>query len=479
MAEQNMNKNQSRVSFGRESISFNVEAVTEKNVVDLVEKALQIHAANQIDIDYLYNYVKGRQPILKREKVVRPEINNKVVVNRALEIINFKVGYQVGEPVQYVNRTNEETINDDISFFNDLMHLEKKSSKDVSLVAWMMIAGIGYRLILPNRTPGDDDSELEILTLDPRYTFVAEKSNASNDKLFGCMIVADEDNKLVFCVYTKDRYYEIKDKQIVKNEAHILGDIPIIMYKPNMFCLGAFEPVIPLLDAINTTYSNAVDGIEQFVQSLMKFVNVDISEEDFQSLKELGAIKLRSSSNDPADVSYMNQPMSQADTLKLTSAMYQDVLTICMMPNRNGGTSTSDTGNAVIMRDGWESAEAFAKSVETFFKESEMDFLKIALRIVRTNNTKLNLRLKNIDIRFTRRNYENIASKAQVLTQMLASDKVHPLLAFTYSNMFSDPGVAYNMSKQYAEEQKTEALKELEAYEEGLAKPREGEEVNV
>jgi hypothetical protein len=35
------------------------------------------------------------------------------------------------------------------------------------------------------------------------------------------------------------------------------------------------------------------------------------------------------------------------------------------------------------------------------------------------------------------------------------------------------------MSKQYAEEQKTEALKELEAYEKGLSKPREGEKVNV
>lgn len=34
------------------------------------------------------------------------------------------------------------------------------------------------------------------------------------------------------------------------------------------------------------------------------------------------------------------------------------------MPNRNGNASTSDTGSAVIMRDGWSDAEARAKDSE-------------------------------------------------------------------------------------------------------------------
>ena len=51
------------------------------------------------------------------------------------------------------------------------------------------------------------------------------------------------------------------------------------------------------------------------------------------------------------------------------------------MPNRNGGTSTSDTGSAVIMRDGWSAAEARAKDSELMFKLSEKEFLKLVLRI--------------------------------------------------------------------------------------------------
>lgn len=70
--------------------------------------------------------------------------------------------------------------------------------------------------------------------------------------------------------------------------------------------------------------------------------------------------------------------------------MYQTVLTICGMPNRNGGSSTSDTGSAVIMRDGWSAAEARAKDSELMFKKSERTFLKLILNICKT--------LKGIDL---------------------------------------------------------------------------------
>ena len=39
--------------------------------------------------------------------------------------------------------------------------------------------------------------------------------------------------------------------------------------------------------------------------------------------------------------------------------------------------------------------------------------------------------------------------KAEVLTMLLNSDKVAPLLAFTHCGMFSDPQVAYKMSEEY------------------------------
>ena len=63
----------------------------------------------------------------------------------------------------------------------------------------------------------------------------------------------------------------------------------------------------------------------------------------------------------------------------------------------------------------------------------------------------MDLSVGDIDIRFTRRNYENILEKAQVLTMMLENDKVHPQLAFEHSGMFIDPDLAYTMSEEYYE----------------------------
>lgn len=53
-------------------------------------------------------------------------------------------------------------------------------------------------------------------------------------------------------------------------------------------------------------------------------------------------------------------------------------------------------------------------------------------------------------------------TKTQVLTTMLANDKIHPRLAFEHCGLFVDPELAYTQSMLYAEEREAELLKELE-----------------
>lgn len=451
-----------RTLFGRRVIYTDVAEVTAGNVIDVLQKALFIHLQNQADIDYLYRYYRGDQPILSREKDVRPEINNKIVENRANEIVSFKVGYLMGEPVQYVSRSDDEGIAKSVMQLNDYVLSEDKPAKDKELADWFHICGTSYRMILPDEMADaeEDEAPFEIFTLDPRFCFVVYSTALGNPPLMGVKYILKEDGTLVFSCYTQDHYYEVNNTwAILHSEPQYLG-IPIIEYPANKARLGAFEIVIPLLDAINTVESNRLDGVEQFVQALMLFHNVDISSEDFGKLKELGAIKFKDS--DPqtkAEIQYLTSEMNQAQTQTLVDSMYNTVLTICGMPNRNGGSSTSDTGSAVIMRDGWSAAEARAKDSELMFKRSEKEFLKLLLRICRDLGD-LTLKLSGLEIRFTRRNYENITEKANVLTMMLSNPKIAPVLAFTHSGLFSDPQLAYKMSMEYMEEQerKQEAI---------------------
>ena len=450
--------------FGRKKIFTDVTEITRDNVLNVLRKALITHWSNKADMEYLYAYYKGRQPILNRKKEVRPEIQNNVVENRANEIVSFKVGYLMGEPIQYVSRSDDKMVADKITTLNGYCLSEDKAAKDKELADWFHICGTAYRMVLPDSVfeKESDEAPFEIYTLDPRFAFVVYANSIGEPPVMGVKYIQRSDGVVVYSIYTKDRYFEVENQSmIVREEAQSLG-IPIIEYPANNARLGAFEIVLPLLDAINTVDSNRLDGVEQFVQALMLFHNVDISGDDFSKLRDEGAIK------------YLTSELNQSQTQTLVDHLYNTVLTICGMPNRNGGSSTSDTGSAVIMRDGWSAAEARAKDSELMFKLSEKEFLKLVLHIC-SDLSDLELKLSNVEVRFTRRNYENIAQKATVLTTMLSNPKIAPVLAFTHCGMFSDPQLAYRMSMDYAEEQEKKAAelasKQKEVHPDGKGNP--------
>lgn len=446
------------VPFGRLPIYSDYEVIDESNIVEVVANAMSTHLSNQQDIQYLLDYYKGKQPILQRHKDVRPEINNKVVENRAYEIVSFKVGYLMGQPIQYVKRSTGQD-DESIAELNEEMYLENKAVKDKELVWWSTICGTSYRMALPNPNDNEDEAPFNIYTLNPFNTFVVYWTGLGNKPVMSCNIIKKKDGNTEYYCYTDTMFYLLVNGILVRSEPHLIGYNPITEYPANFARLGAFEIVMELLDAINVVSSNRLDGIEQFVQALLVFVGAEIDDEKFGKLREQGGIMIP----DGTDIKYLIQELNQTQTQTLVDYMYQTVLTICGIPNRNGGQSTSDTGKATEIRDGWEAAENRAKDSEGLFIMSEKEFLKVIKRISSVYGRN-DFKLSTIDVRFTRRNYENIQEKSQVLTTMLNNDKIHPLLAFEHCGMFIDPQSAYDMSAEWervAVERQQEELNNL------------------
>lgn len=456
--------------FGRRMIMSDATEITRDNVADVLLKAMNTHAQNRAEIEYLWQYYRGNQPILCREKKIRPEINAHVLKNIANEIVSFKTGYLMGEPIAYVSCG--DNVGEEISQLNSYCRAEEKASKDKELADWMHICGTGFRMVFPDE---NNDAPFELYTLDPRNTFVVYSKELGNKPLMAVRYV-DSDNipdaPRTFSVYTKDRYFKISGTLsmlgVMEETPHILGNVPIIEYPLNMARMGAFEVVISLLDAINQTESDRVNSVEGFVQALMRFHNTDISSEDFDELREKGAIKYKDiEPGMKAEVDYIIAKLDQSGTQILVDDLYDSVLTICGMPNRN--TGNGDNGIAVIYRDGWSAAETRAKGTEEMFKKSERQMLKILLNICETYEN-MTLKVSDIDIRFTRRNYENILQKAQVLDMMLKNGQIDPKLAFQHCGMFADPDLAYSLSKIYVEET-ANASKDIPENDRGDASP--------
>lgn len=438
--------------FGRRVIYSSVSEVTRANVLDVLEKAMTIHKKNSDEIDYLYQYYKGNQPILQRVKTIRPEINNKIVENHALEIVDFKKGYVFGEPVQYVRRGESDGVSEKITQLNEFMFAEDKAARDKELAEWFYICGTSYRMILPDEII--DESPFEIDTLDPRYAFVVYNNGFGKKPLMGVKYIKTDDEKILYSIYTTTTYFEVEDDVITKEEAHVLGDIPIIEYPANSARLGAFEVVLDLLDALNNTVSNRMDGIEQFIQAFMKFVNCDIDEEQFLALKEMGAIKIKGEPGNPADVDIVSKELNQTQVQVTKDDIYQMILIICGMPDRNrANRTTGDTGQAVILRDGWGAAESRAKDTELVFKCSEKQFLRLALRIIKDTHG-LDLKLSEIDIKFTRNKTDSLLVKSQGLQNQLEAG-IHPQIAIAHCGLYSDPEQVYLDSQEYLKKWKT------------------------
>lgn len=446
---------------GRRRIFTDKKAITPENVVSVVETALGYHWKNAMEMQYLLDYFRGKQDIRLKEKQVRPEINNKVMVNRANEIVTFKTAYLLGEPVQYVSNGGKDSVSAKVNTLNEFMRAESKDTKDKEIADWMHICGVGVRMVLPDEEEEEEGSPVSIYTLDPREAFVIYHSGVGHKRLAGVLRQRDENGVWYSCVYTNKWYYELKNGKIEKQEARTVPYIPIVEYPNNESRMGAFEVVIPILNAINTIESNRVDSIQDFVNAYDVFQNCEIGDNEYKELSKGGmAIQIKGAPGMEAKVYRIASELNQTNTQTLVDDLYDTALTICGMPNRNGGSSTSDTGTAVIYRDGFAEAESRAKDTEKTFIRSERDFLRIVLYICRQTGD-LNLELKDIKPEFTRKNLSNIQSKAQVLAEMLNNSKIHPKLAFEYSGMFTDAEQAYRMSMAWYEEQQEKLTRSL------------------
>lgn len=442
--------------YGRTQIFTDEEEITRSNVVSVIQKAMNVHNKNRGEIEYLYKYYKGNQPILNRTKEVRPEICNKIVENWANEIVHFKVGYICGSPIQYVSGNSKDDISQKIDLLNKYMECRSKSTKDKDLFEWQFICGTSYMLGLP---ADDGDAPFDLYCPDPRYTGVIYRNDITKKPIANfTYTVKNENNAMIkeFTVYTEKKVFKLKGDEVVSEENHILGTLPIIEYPANTARLGAFETVLDLLNMINDIDSNRLDGVEQFIQSLMVVYNATLGDETGNSIREKGLVELKSVGENKADIKIITQELNQDQTQTLKKDIMQRVREIVGLPSQgDGSTGDSSNNGAMILKGGWENAETRAKETEIMYRESNQKFLKLILGICagyKEDNGGFSLDYRDVDVKFTRRNYENLQVKSQVLTTMLANEKIDPKLAFQASGLFTDPEEAYRISKKYYEE---------------------------
>lgn len=439
--------------YGRKMIISKRKSIqTSEEALDELNNALPIHNQNRREINYLYTYTSGDQPILYRQKDVRPEINNKIVENHALEITRFMMAQNCGEPIQYVCQNDDPEKAKEVDDLNRFMETRSKDAYDIQMEDYRSSCGTAYREVwsLERNSVEEGDPMFDLCAPDPRDNFIIYSRDKGNPALMSVSICKDEKDRTMYYCTTQSQVYCFRDNSLVEEECSVNGHgkIRLIEFPNNVRRLSDVEIVITMLDGMNTVQSNRLDGVEQFVQAFIKFVNCEIDENTFLKMCKLGALSVKTvNPSFPADVSSVSNELNQQQTQTLKDDLYRNMLIIEGMPGREQNTG-GDTGQAVYLRNGWDFAEQRAKIDEPVTKKSEREFLRVVLNILKTKDQIKHLTIADIGIKITRNKTDNMLVKAQALIYLLEKG-IHPKLAIETCDLWGDPEKVYVLSKPY------------------------------
>lgn len=456
---------------GRTKIYTIEENITTTNVLSILNDALSTHFKNLLEEDYLYWYRRGLQPILNRTKEVRPEINNKVVVNNANQVVVFKNGYFLTKPAFYKARKDAKAKK--IKDLNEYLYLSGKQDADNKIVNWFHTVGVGVCYLEPNKNESTKKKNPVIVySLDPRNSFVAYSYKPGNKPVFAVNMVI-QGNNVVYDLYTEKNVFRLKGgtlaytnatnqnegaitgytaTEIKSIEKNVLGLIPIIEYTYNDNRMCAFESAISIMDEINNIESNRADGVELAVQQLCVAYNCNFDDGvTANTIRQAGMIVLKSTNESAkADFKILDSVLDQTSTQTTLDDLYNQMLEKCGVPssNRDAG-STSDNVGAVYLRSGWASADTDCRNTEDLFKESNKLFDKVFLKILEMQ-VQFKLDQSDFELCFPRTDMTNLLAKVQV-AQGMKELGFAPELALERSGLSNDALNDVELSKKYIE----------------------------
>lgn len=379
---------------GRKIIYTNYKKIDKSNIIEVLHKAMSTHESNATEIDFLIKYSKGDVPPL-RQKKYRKDIQNFVPDPIANYIVEFKLGFEWGNPITFVQSDDDdiednETLTKAISLLNQNYRAAMIKTKQQELARFIEIGGIGYTYIDINTEWEDGDSYFTLDVLDPRFAFVV-RSNAYTDKriILAVTYSITETSEKLFTCFTKDERFEIIGyDSIPVIEMNPLGRIPIIEWIRSYDRQGCFERLIPMIDGLTACESALLDGIQSNVDTIwwgsdVEFPVVEVQTEDGQIKEEIvkpkdGDWLLTETAKDgrKPDIKPLTVEYDYSGQLSNITNTRAHIYGLAHVPQRNDDTGGS-TGIAMDDAAGWTDAEADAMRKQMLSDSSKMQELRV------------------------------------------------------------------------------------------------------
>lgn len=382
--------------YGRSQIFTDYATVEYKNLIEILNKAYAVHQVNAVDMDRLIDFEAGKVPRL-REKTFRKDVDFFVPDPIASLIVDFKLGFEWGSPITFVqsddNPEESEDLATAITLLNRGYRAQKIKKKQQELARFIEICGVGYTYVDINAeyTPGDSYFTIDVF--DPRTTFVV-RSRAYSDKriILAVSYKRDEHGVEHYTCFTKDYRYEVAQGEIKDWQVNPISKIPIIEWIRSHDRQGCFERLIPLIEDLNQNLSDFSNDITQNTDCIWFTRDVELKEEKVGEDGETTVVEATPQSGDWVHT-YTTQdgrtPAIEPLTVQRDYNGIQNkiddnrahILSLAHVPIRNNDTGGS-TGIAMSDASGWTDAEAEANRKQMLTDSSKMAEVEVVLAAI-------------------------------------------------------------------------------------------------
>lgn len=454
-----------KINYGRRRIILDFEEVNEDNVVEVLKKAMNIHAANKKDCDYLIKYFLGDQDILYRAPHTTSQINNTTVVNYAYPITREIVGYTFGNPIEFVAKKSEKQ--DEVTKLSDMFQYEHAYNYDICNAIYASICGVSYAITLPSPDITKDNTpDVPIImdSLDPRSTFVVQANTVGNPQIMSCHIIYRSDGKRDYICYTnKHKFTVTNGMKDVKAEVNPIGLDPITMIENSLFLTGDWEQAISVMNAANMVASDSLNDIEGTIRSLLVIVGAEFDEDekdsDLSKIKKNRLLTLFSAAGNNVDAKFISPQLDSNSVQNIREYLDEARNIITGIPDRESNGNGGDTGLAVQSRNGWTDIEIVARLKEMFYLKAKSKQVSVALAILKSlGKIAKDISVLDIEIKPKRHTLSDITAKTTAFSTLVATGELATIDALELSSLTNRPAEMVERGKQAKKERQKEAL---------------------
>lgn len=459
---------------GRKKIFTDEREITKDNIIKVLRRAYDIHRRNAWEIQYLFNYERGIQP-LQREKTKRPDIDIRVCDDIANYIKKFHIGYFWSSPIMLVQRGNKEMHKTDseidssgITALNEMLkNGENIGYKDQCMAEFIEIGGIGHRLI-DVKTDFDEDtlfwndagefvgSLVNVYTLDSRYAFCVYYNGVGQKKLMGVTFTSGK--KPHFTCFTDRERFEISEGKIEDIQVNPLGKVPIVEYERSFDRMGCFERNISEMDSLNIMVSDFTNDVAQRTQEIWWGDNIEFPT-DPKTGKDIKPqsgqwLLTYSGEGKVAKIQPMSSTVDNTGTLSAIDKQRSWILQKCNVPIQYDSSGGGSTGVAMDISAGWSDTEVAAMQKQQMVdkgKREELNLILKAISLVPEDILPLDSPIRKVhstDVNFkhVRKKNLDISTRANSFATLVSHgiDGRHALIA---ADIFADVEQAWVDSK--------------------------------